>query len=80
LSVTVHQQVVDVLAKNPNFFKLPAFKKLRAALHPLIMEQMKTNYAATGKALKEAAPGAKRRYDPRLTSTTNNDTTRQHDS
>lgn len=36
-------KVVDALAKNPNLFKLPALRPLRASLHPLILEQMK-NY------------------------------------
>jgi hypothetical protein len=50
-------KVIEVLGKNPNLFKLPAFKKLRAALHPLIMEQLKSNYQSTGSAFKDEAEG-----------------------
>ena len=35
------------IGKNLNLFKLPALKPLRAALHPLIEEQMK-NYSFSG--------------------------------
>jgi hypothetical protein len=59
-------KVVELLGKNPNLFKLPAFRKLRQALHPLIIEQMKANYESTGNAFKEAigvmgGRGSKRR-------------------
>jgi hypothetical protein len=37
---------VAAVAANPHFFKLPLLKPLRAALHPLIMHQITTNYAA----------------------------------
>ena len=50
-------RVIEVLGKNPNLFKLPALKKLRAALHPLIMEQLKSNYQATGNAFKYDSEG-----------------------
>lgn len=50
-------KVIELLGKNPNLFKLPAFKKLRAALHPLIMEQLKSNYQSTGSAFKDEAEG-----------------------
>ena len=54
-------KVIEVLGKNPNLFKLPAFKKLRAALHPLIMEQLKSNYQSTGSAFKDEAEGNRNR-------------------
>ena len=54
-------KVIEVLGKNPNLFKLPAFKKLRAALHPLIMEQLKSNYQSTGSAFKDEADGNRNR-------------------
>ena len=61
-------RVIDALGKNPNLFKLPAFKKLRAALHPLIMEQLKSNYQATGNAFKDESDGKRgrkrRKRDP----------------
>jgi hypothetical protein len=39
-------KVVSALAANPHFFKLPLLKPLRSALHPLIMHQIASNYAA----------------------------------
>ena len=54
-------RVIEVLGKNSNLFKLPALKKLRAALHPLIMEQLKSNYQATGNAFKDDAEGKRGR-------------------
>ena len=54
-------RVIEVLGKNPNLFKLPAFKKLRAALHPLIMEQLKSNYQTTGNAFKDDSEGKRGR-------------------
>lgn len=54
-------RVIEVLAKNSNLFKLPAFKKLRAALHPLIMEQLKSNYQTTGNAFKDDSEGKRGR-------------------
>ena len=38
-------RVIQALGKNPNLFKLPNLKPLRASLHPLIVEQMK-NYSS----------------------------------
>jgi hypothetical protein len=55
--------VIDLLGTNTALFKLPQFRSLRAALHPLIIEQMKTNYESTGKAMKEAAAGRKRKME-----------------
>ena len=54
-------RVIEILGMNPNLFKLPALKKLRAALHPLIMEQLKSNYQTTGKAFKENTEGKRGR-------------------
>jgi hypothetical protein len=54
-------RVIEILGKNPNLFKLPAFKKLRAALHPLIMEQLKSNYQTTGNAFKDDSEGKRGR-------------------
>lgn len=54
-------RVIEVLGKNPNLFKLPAFKKLRTALHPLIMEQLKSNYQTTGNAFKDDSEGKRGR-------------------
>lgn len=59
-------RVIEVLAKNPNLFKLPAFKKLRAALHPLIMEQLKSNYQTTGNAFKDDSEGKRGRKRRKL--------------
>lgn len=39
-------KVVSALGANPHFFKLPLLKPLRSALHPLIMHQITSNYAA----------------------------------
>lgn len=54
-------RVIEIVAKNSSLFKLPALRKLRAALHPLIMEQMKTNYQATGNSFKEESEGKRGR-------------------
>jgi hypothetical protein len=54
-------RVIEIVAKNSSLFKLPALKKLRAALHPLIMEQMKSNYQATGNSFKEESEGKRGR-------------------
>ena len=51
-------QVVELLGKNTALFKLPVFRRLRAALHPLIVEQMRTNYEGTGNAMKFGDPAA----------------------
>jgi hypothetical protein len=50
--------VVELLGKNTALFKLPVFRRLRAALHPLIVEQMRTNYEGTGNAMKFGDPAA----------------------
>jgi NAD(P)-dependent dehydrogenase (short-subunit alcohol dehydrogenase family) len=54
------------LGKNLNLFKLPALKPLRAALHPLIEEQMK-NYDTTNKQQSNDKSnrnrGKKRKHD-----------------
>ena len=54
-------RVVELLGRNPNFFKLPQFKRLRAALHPLIELQMATNYSSSGNAFKAGTAHNKRR-------------------
>lgn len=54
-------RVIEILGKNSNLFKLPALKKLRAALHPLIMEQLKSNYQSTGNAFKDDSEGKRGR-------------------
>jgi hypothetical protein len=41
--ISTTNRVISVLTSNIHFFKLSKFKSLRAALHPLVIEQMK-NY------------------------------------
>ena len=46
LDIEACLRVVKKVGANMNLFKLPELKPLRAALHPLILEQMK-NYSDT---------------------------------